>query len=230
MNIIEYIKYKLNKKEFKLKREAKRLAWLSQYQFNTVVDVGANEGQFAEKILCVFPHANIYCFEPLPPVYQKLKLNFEKRANVHPFNFGLGAFASEMSMQYNEYSPSSSLLEMLELHKSNFDFAVKSVPIAIQIRTLDSFFMEPVTGPMLLKVDVQGYEMPVLQGADSILQQASVIILETCFYPLYKDQYLFEDLYEYLVKKGFRYVGSVEQLVSPKNQQILTADAVFIKK
>ena len=72
--------------------------------------------------------------------------------------------------------------------------------------------------------------MPVLQGGDSVLRQAAVIIIETSFYPLYKDQHLFEDVYDYLVKRGFRFVGNVEQLESPMNHQILMADSVFIRK
>jgi FkbM family methyltransferase len=230
MNLLEYIKYKWNKKAYKLKEDAKKFAWLSEYRFRSILDVGANEGQFAEKILCVFPHAEVHCFEPLPEVYEKLKFNFKDRDNLRCYNYALGAARGEMTMQRNEYSPSSSLLEMLDLHKSNFDFAIKSEPTKIQIRTLDSFFEGPIAGPLLLKIDVQGYEMPVLKGGGAVLQQANVIIIETSFYPLYKGQPLFEDIYFYLTSKGFRYVGNIEQLESPQNHQVLQADAVFIKK
>jgi len=58
---------------------------------------------------------------------------------------------------------------------------------------------------------------------------ADVIIIETTFIPLYKDQPLFEDIYSYLTNLGFLYAGNIEQLVSPKNHQILQADAVFIR-
>jgi FkbM family methyltransferase len=230
INLLEYIKYKLNKEAYKLKKEAEKMAWLTEYQFHSIVDIGSNEGQFAKKILSVFPTAEIHCFEPLPEVYEKLKSNFRDRGNVHCYNYALGATHAEMDIHRNEYSPSSSLLEMLDLHKSNFDFAVKSEPTKIQTRTLDSFFKEPIVAPVLLKIDVQGYEMPVLQGGESVLQQANVVIIETSFYALYKNQPLFEDVYAYLTSKGFRYVGNIEQLESPKNHKVLQADAVFIKK
>ncbi len=230
INLLEYFKYKINKKSYTLKKEAQRFSWLSKYQFNSILDVGSNEGQFAEKILSIFPSAEIYCFEPLPEVFEKLKLNFKDRSNFHYYNYALGDFSVEMDIHRNEYSPSSSLLEMLDLHKSNFDFAVKSEVTRIQTRTLDSIFSTPILNPVLLKIDVQGYEMQVLKGAELVLQQANVIIIETSFYELYKNQPLFEDIYSYLISKDFRYVGNIEQLESPKDHQVLQADAVFIKK
>jgi FkbM family methyltransferase len=230
MKFWEYIKYKINKKEYNLKRDALRFAWLKEYHFRSIIDVGANEGQFAEKILTAFPSAQVYCFEPLPEVYTKLKSNLGNFDNAHFYNYAIGASNAEMSMQRNEYSPSSSLLEMLDLHKSNFGFAIKSETAKIQMRTLDSFFTESLAGPVLLKIDVQGYEISVLQAGESVLQQSKAVIIETCFYPLYKNQPLFEDIYGYLTGKGFRYVGNIEQMESPKNHQILFADSVFIRK
>jgi FkbM family methyltransferase len=230
MSLFEYIKYKTNKKAYKLKREAKKFSWLSNHQFKSIIDIGANEGQFAQKILHVFPTAEIHCFEPLPDVYERLKSNLSGQSKVYYYNYALGTSNAEMNIHRNEYSPSSSLLEMLDLHKSNFDFAIKSEATRIQTRTLDSFFSEPILNPVLLKIDVQGYEMQVLQGGELVLQQANVIIIETSFYELYKNQPLFEDIYSYLIRKGFRYVGNIEQLESPKDHQVLQADAVFIKK
>jgi FkbM family methyltransferase len=230
MKFREYIRYKINKKDYILERDAQRFSWLKEYPFRSIVDVGANEGQFAEKILFAFPTADIYCFEPLLEVYNKLKSNLGSRGNAHFYNYAIGASSAEMNMQHNEYSPSSSLLEMLDLHKSNFDFAIKSETTKIQMRTLDSFFTEPLAEPVLLKIDVQGYEIAVLEAGESVLQQAKAVIVETCFYPLYKDQPLFEDIYSYLTGKGFRYVGNIEQTESAKNHQILFADSVFIRK
>jgi FkbM family methyltransferase len=231
MNLIEYIKYKLDKKAYRLKQDVQKLRWLAKYKFNTIIDVGANEGQYATKILCIFPLAKVHCFEPLPEVFEKLKFDFRKNENVTTYNFALGAAESEMTIYRNEYSPSSSLLEMLDLHKDNFSFARESKPTKIQVRTLDSFFdKNQIKSPLLLKVDVQGYELPVLEGGQSILSRADAVIIETSYYPLYKDQPLFEEIYEYLVSRGFRYVGNIDQLESPNDNSVLQADAVFVRK
>ncbi|SJZ32406.1 FkbM family methyltransferase [Sediminibacterium ginsengisoli] len=229
-NLGRYLKYKLNKEERNIQKEARRFKWLESYGFKTIIDVGANEGQFTKKILRVFPDAVVHSFEPLTDVYNKLSEAFGQNKNIITYNYGLGESAEEKMIYNNEYSPSSSLLEMLDLHKNNFDFAVKSEPIRIQIRTLDSFFPQPPAGPLLLKIDVQGYEMFVLKGAAQILEQTDLLIIETSFYPLYKDQHLFEDIYDYLTARGFRYAGNVEQLIAPTDHKILQADAVFIKR
>src|SRR5688572_5619201 len=67
-----------------------KLQLLKKYNFNTVIDVGANEGYFASIILKVFPNAQVHSFEPLQNVFEKLKANFLNNKNVSVYNFGLG--------------------------------------------------------------------------------------------------------------------------------------------
>jgi FkbM family methyltransferase len=209
-------------------KEARRFLWLQSYDFKSIVDVGSNEGQFAQKILTLFPAANLHCFEPIESVFAKLKENLTSQENVFFYNFGLGEKEEEMLIFKNEYTPSSSMLTMLDVHKRNFDFAIEVKPEKIKIRTLDSFFDSVVNDPLLIKIDVQGYELFVLRGGIRVLEKAAVVILETSFYRLYREQPLFNDIYDFLIQMGFEYFGNVEQLLAPKNNAILQADAVFI--
>lgn len=225
-----YLKERFNKERKYIRKEAARFKWLVPYNFITIIDVGANEGQFAKKIRYIFPNAILHCFEPIPDVFTQLKNNFKDQGSIFFYNYGLSEANEEKNIFSNEYSASSSVLEMLDLHKENFDFAVKSEPVAIKMKPLDSFFITPVPGPILLKIDVQGYEMFVLKGGESVLSQSDMIIIETTFHPLYKDQPLFEDIYDHLTARGFRYIGNVEQLVAPTDKKILQADAVFAKR
>ena len=211
------------------KEEGKRFTWLKQYNLNTIIDIGANEGQFANKILSIFPNIEVHCFEPLKDAYQELQRNFKNQQNVHLYNCGLGESNSEKEIFKNEYSPSSSLLPMLDLHKVNFDYAVDVVPERITIRKLDEVMEDKVKRPLLVKIDVQGYEMFVLKGGQSVIKQADVVIIETSFYPLYSGQPLFEDIYDYFKNAGYKYVGNIEQLLVPVDFKILQADAIFVK-
>lgn len=204
--------------------------WLTDYKIATIIDIGANIGQFADKVLDVLPNVQLHCFEPITDVYLLLKSKFEDRSNIHLYNFGLSDKNEQKKIFKNEYSPSSSLLEMLDLHKQNFDYAVKTEPESINLRILDEVFSTPLVKPLLIKIDVQGYELPVLRGAEKLIQDADIIITETSFYPLYKDQPLFEDIYNYLTPRGFKYGGNVEQLLAPGDQKILQADSVFINQ
>ncbi len=209
--------------------EARKWTWLSKFTINSIVDIGANEGQFAKKILKIFPNAKLHCFEPLQDVFEKLKLNLSNRTDVYFYNVGLGERDEEQKIFNNEYSPSSSLLEMSDLHKKNFDYAVRVEPKSIQIRKLDNFISDVRPDRLLIKVDVQGYEMHVINGGGKMIALADIIIIETSFQQLYKDQPLFGDIYDYFTNHGFYFAGNIEQLLSPVDMQILQADAVFIK-
>ena len=209
--------------------EGKRFRWLRDYNIRTILDIGANEGQFAERILTVFPDASLHSFEPLASAFLKLKDNVGHRSNVTIYNFGLGEKEEDRVIFKNEFSPSSSLLPMLDLHKVNFDYAVEVEPELISLKRLDSVFANPLPEPLLVKIDVQGYEMFVIKGGEAVLGRADVVVIETSFYPLYEGQPLFEDIYSYFTSRGFQYRGNVDQLLAPTNHAILQSDAVFVK-
>ncbi|MCL6261239.1 FkbM family methyltransferase [Aquiflexum sp. TKW24L] len=234
-NRLGYKVTKINKnsnKDFRrnaILKEAERFRWLLPYNFNSIIDIGANEGQFTEKILTLFPNTDVHCFEPISSVFNLLKKNLSYIPKVKFYNYGLGDIEKVVNIFVNEYSPSSSLLPMSDLHKTNFEYAVQTIPDKIEVRTLDSFFPLSIPKPLLIKIDVQGYEMFVLMGGKNVLSQADVIIIETSFYPLYEGQPLFHDIYQHLLNLGFAYFGNVEQLISSKDNSILQADAVFLK-
>ena len=80
-----------------------------------------------------------------------------------------------------------------------------------------------------MKIDVQGYEKNVLAGANKLLECTKIIIIELSFEELYIDSPLFEEIYEILYKRDFRYRGIWEQANNPLNGKPLYQDAVFIK-
>lgn len=203
--------------------------WLIDYGFKTIIDIGANEGQFAQKARILFPNANIISFEPIPAVYEKLVENFKTDIFFKAFNVGLGERQEKIKFWLNEYSPSSSILQM-DHHIEHFDFAVKQDQIEIQIERLDSFNQRfDLSGPYLVKIDVQGYEDRVISGGPNILRNAQMIISEVSFTSLYNRQALFDQIYTSINALGFKYAGSYEQLNSPINNAIIQADAIFIK-
>src|SRR5882724_7629055 len=221
-----FIRDKVDKISFQ--REYK---WLQDYNFKSIIDIGANQGQFSDKMRILFPRATIYAFEPLPGVFEKLKTNFAADKLFKSFNLGLGDSEGELEFWENEYSPSSSFLNMAELHKNNFEEAVESRKVTVLVDTLDHIFVaENFAQPLLIKLDVQGFEDKVIRGGINTLQKASVIICELSFVQLYKGQSLFAELFEEFRRMGFDYAGSMEQLRSPESNQILQADGILIKQ
>jgi FkbM family methyltransferase len=203
--------------------------WLRSAGIKTILDIGANEGQFAEKINLILPEAKKICFEPLKDPFEKLKNKFENDNNFSFFHLALGNMDGEQKIFRNEYSPSSSILPMKLTHKEAFDFARCEFEEVIEIRKLDnlaeSIFIDK---PYLVKMDVQGFESEVIKGGIKTVGQAEIIILETSFIQLYEGAPLFDDIYLVLKDMGFSYVGSFEQLRRPRDGKILQQDSLFI--
>ncbi len=203
--------------------------WIRDYGFKTVIDIGANEGQFAQKISEIIPSIRLICFEPLKTPFDILKSKFSNHQNSF-FQFALGRKEAEVFINRNEYSPSSSLLPMAEIHKKNFSFARKESPEKILIKMLGKITKNmEVLEPFIIKIDVQGYEIEVMSGGKEFIKKADMIIIETSFFKLYEGGPLFADVYGFLIKNGFVYAGSFEQLISPINDAVLQQDSVFVK-
>lgn len=210
--------------------ELLRLRWLKEMGINTVLDIGANEGQFASMIRKLLPQASIISFEPVPHCFEKLMLNFKHDKNFKAYKFACGDTDTEIEMNVNNFSPSSSLLELDDLHVKNFKHTAGSKKQLIQVRTLDGLSNELwIQNPYLVKIDTQGYEDKVIKGGSKIIAGAQVVFIELSYKPLYKGQVLFDDIYKEMLKAGFRYHGNTEELLSPVNGSVLQTDGIFIK-
>jgi FkbM family methyltransferase len=204
--------------------------WLTQFQFHTILDIGANTGQFASKIRLLFPDAFIYSFEPIPEIFDILSMRFSKDLKLKAFNFGLGMETGKFDFFQNDFSDSSSLKAMKELHKKSFPQTRNEKKIQVDVESLDKISDTlNLDLPMLIKIDVQGFERQVILGGMNTIQKASVLIVEVSFYDLYEDQEYFDSIYSLLFGLGFKYMGNYDQLISPKDGSILQADALFIK-
>jgi hypothetical protein len=84
--------------------------------------------------------------------------------------------------------------------------------------------------PILLKVDVQGFEKSVFKGGKKTLKNTEIIISEVSFRQLYKDQPLFEEIQDLLRQESFAFAGLLDTLCSPLDGSILQADALFTRK
>ena len=205
--------------------------WLHSLRIATVLDIGANVGQFCQIASTLWPQARIYAFEPLRDCYEQLKSRMVGCGKVVAFNVGLGEQRGEACFERNAFSASSSFLKMAELHKSNYPETRTSETVTVKIERLDELAQElDLQEPILVKIDVQGYEDRVLRGGEQTVRRAQVILVETSFEPLYEGQLLFDGIHELLGKWGFRYAGAVGQLQSPLDGRVLQADSLFVRR
>jgi FkbM family methyltransferase len=175
----------------------------------TVLDVGANRGQFALFTRRRYPDAMIYCFEPLASPRRKLEALFAADAAVQAMPYALGAASGAATLHETRDDDSSSLMTATDVQTRNFPGSreVASVPIAV--RTLDAVAADlALVPPVLLKIDVQGAELDVLRGAVSTLPALDYAFIECSFVELYAGQALIDDVLEFLRERGFRTVGT----------------------
>jgi len=216
------LEYKIREGEYK---------WLQDFGIKTVIDVGANVGQFALMIHKIINDAVIYSFEPISECYKELVNKEDQINNLKCFNLALGNETREGVINRSEFSPSSSILAMESLLKEVFPYTAKTNQEKINITSLDKIHNEiDWAQKILLKIDVQGYELEVLEGAINSLISIDLIIVEATFLKLYKSQPLFEDVYDFLYSRGFRYRGNFDQIINPNTGRILQADAIFVKQ
>lgn len=211
--------------------EKNKFVWLIALNINTVLDIGANIGQFALEISKFLPNANICSFEPLRDVFAELIKNTRNIKNFRAFNFAIGDLNGTANIKRNKFSPSSSLLGMAELHKEAFPFTQDIYEEEIMIKRLDYAIKEDIelVQNILIKLDVQGYEDKVIVGGKETFAKAKVVIAEVSYYELYKGQVLFDGFYDELRKIGFKYKGNINNSFHPRKGLPLFADAVFIK-
>jgi FkbM family methyltransferase len=211
-----------------------RRPWLLDAGIETILDIGANTGQFARLAREVFPGAAIYSFEPLPDCFEALKTALPAGSDFHPINCALGREEGTLEFRRAKHTPSSSFLKMTKLHEESFPESTggqEEQPLSVAVRTLDAVAAElPLKDNVLLKIDVQGYEANVLAGGAETVKRAVAVIMETSFRRLYEGQPLFEEIYETMRGLGFDFQGNMEQMVSPADGRVVQADSIFIRR
>jgi FkbM family methyltransferase len=205
---------------------------LNRLPIRSVIDAGANQGQFARKISAVFPEAHIYCFEPLPEPFAKLKhWSDRQRGRVTVFNAALGDGEGKAEMFFHaDHSPSSSLLRSTAACETLYPITRNQAPVSVLMTTLDRVFGHPAPHwpETLIKLDVQGYEDRVISGGPKTFRNAKACLVEVSLDVLYEKQAAFKDIVLLLDNLGYRYAGNMEQICA-KDGHVIYLDALFVK-
>ncbi len=206
---------------------------LDKMNIKTILDVGANRGQFAARALAAFPGAKIFCFEPLKAPFEDLeKWAKAQNGRVKAFNLALGDREGEEKMfLHKEHDDSSSMLGTTEECEKLYSFTKKQEVISVPLSTLDKVAREKISlvPEILIKIDVQGYEDKVLGGSQETLKKSRACILEICSDKLYEGQTTFKNIFNIMDSSGFTYAGNLEQVKAPDGH-VAHFDAVFLRK
>ena len=212
---------------------AQTLAAVRHVGANLIFDIGANAGQFARDLRLDGFAGTIVSFEPLTEAHKRLEAaaRFDDRWLIHP-RVALGDMDGEIQMNIAGNSVSSSVLPMLEAHLSA---ANKSAYVSVecaQIARLDALAHQYLIpgSKLFVKIDTQGYEWQVLDGAAAVLKVASGVLLEMSLVPLYEGQRLWRDLVDRMEAEGFTLWAIQRGFTDARSGRSLQVDAIFLKE
>ena len=208
-----------------------RMRLLKNYEINLILDAGANIGQYAQNVRSMGYKGRIVSFEPLSSAFTELKNNTDKDPLWEAVNIALGDTDSKKSINISANSRSSSILEMLPLHLNNSPQSKYKGKEIVFVKTLDSIFNKYVKPKdrAFLKIDTQGYEKKIIDGAKKSLKNILGIQMELSLAPLYKGEVIFIDMLNLMGKKGYA-LASLEPGWSISNGRLLQTDVIFFKK
>ena len=195
----------------------------------TVLDVGANEGQYGRSIRRAGFSGPMLSFEPQSGAFEKLERQASRDSLWTAHRCALGATDGEITLNIAGNSESSSVLPMLDLHSANSPTSAYVSTEQVRLRRLDDVVRESgCVGPFHLKLDVQGFELSVMDGALQTLESVGSLEVEMSFVPLYGGQATFDGLLARLGAARFEFYDVVPGFRA-KNGRLLQIDGLFIR-
>ena len=167
---------------------------------HTVVDVGANVGQWATMLLDLVTPRKLIIIEPQPTAFAELQRRFSERPGVELHNVAVGDAESVTKFRVTRDTTGGSVLpprdEMRDLVGANWSVEVE---IEVPMKTLDAL-LGHLPEISLLKIDVQGFEKAVLAGAPESLARTNFLLIELNYMPQYIGGSWFGELHEILTR------------------------------
>ncbi|CAM3958142.1 MULTISPECIES: FkbM family methyltransferase [Flavobacterium] len=209
----------------------RRIKLLKDYNINLVIDVGANIGQYGSELRNIGYRGRIISFEPTSEAFTKLKKASSSDNLWEVHNVSLGERDGESTINISKNSVSSSILKDLPQLTSSAPEATFVTTETITISKLDTLFskLNLKDKNIYLKIDTQGYEKMVLDGAKDSLKKIAGIQIEMALIPSYEGSLTFEEMSNFLKSLDFK-LTTIESGHYDKNTgKLLEVDGVFFK-
>lgn len=202
---------------------------LAHERVATVLDVGANEGQYGVELREQGFTGQILSFEPIPAVYKKLKARADPDRRWDAHQLGVGAANGELSISVSENSVFSSFKPLTEYSTGKFPGAHEERREVVPVVRLDKFLEDrgDLVENCFLKVDTQGFEREVLDGCGELLTRFRGIQLELPLRQLYADQMLWVPMIEWMAERGFTVAMVKENGFDWDQMRLLELDVLF---
>lgn len=227
---LKYPKTRLALLRYGVLAAMEHLEVIKSLYINTVIDIGANRGQFALVARQNHPDARIYSFEPL----EKAAIIYRRVFNNDPvtvlFPVAIGSTSGESIIHVSRRDDSSSLLPITDKQNKLFPGTEEQSIDTIQIGHLAEYIEEDkIQEPALIKLDVQGYELEALKGCIGLLHKFGYVYAECSFTELYAGQAMADEVVCYLHKKGFMLAG-IYNVHYDRDGIAVQADFLFVRE
>jgi FkbM family methyltransferase len=205
---------------------ARRMNLLRHVGVKTVFDVGANQGQYGAGLRSSGYDGTILSFEPLGAAFAKLqaRTRFDDAWSV--YRLALGDDDGEALLHVASKPGSSSLLPMRREHESGAPGVITTGVETVRVARLDALGLV-VPSPILLKLDVQGYEDRVVAGAVETLREVALIECELSLDELYEGQPTFRRMIDLLGDHGFEIIDLDPFFYAKTDGRVLSIDGIF---
>lgn len=191
-----------------------------------IIDGGAHDGETIQAFRRVFESPTIIAYEPNPYLARQLRGQYEGTSNVDIRNVALANEHGERTLHVTKDDVASSMFTPTLENKEAFGEGVGiSQDVSVTTVRLDDEFSSP---PDIVKLDLQGAEFDALTGAEGILSNVNIILVEVGFRELYDGQHLFFEVHNLLEKHGFTLHNLYDQFIR-EDGVLVESDALYLK-
>jgi FkbM family methyltransferase len=229
--ILQQAGYKLSRINSLHPFDSRIVTTLKHLGITKVLDIGANEGQYARGLYNFGYQNSIISFEPITEVYEKLKIAASNNPDWRTEKIALSDYSGEGEINISRNFVSSSLENILPTHVDAAPESAYYKKEKIKVETLDGIIANYLKDDdkLFIKIDTQGTEDKILAGAADTLKRALGVQLEVSFVPLYAGQKLFQETIKALEDKGFKVWAIEPGFSDEKTGQMLQADIIFVR-
>jgi FkbM family methyltransferase len=199
----------------------------AEYQPTTVIDCGANCGQFAGLVTTVFPGVTIHLIEPQDYCWPTLDRLVRERGRSHLHRVAVTA-PGVARVRMHRGGPEGSTGAFVIATGEPF-----AADLETDAATLDQLFGSAVdrNDRALLKLDIEGHELSALLGAVRLLEVVEVVLSEVRFFDIHNSgRPSFDDVAAFLAANGFQLYDFATLGPRPRDNRLRLGDAIFVRR
>lgn len=191
---------------------------------DVIFDIGAHVGESSLQYAGYFPTSRIFAFEPVADNYKQLKLNTKGIKNIRCINKAVGGEVglSQIALDGTNTQAHSLAKTGGDRHRTE----------TVRVTTVDSFALAENARPNFIKIDVEGFELEVLRGAEQTLRSGSIetLLLEATFSPYDGGSHTqLSDLCDHLKPRSFRPVAIYDQCAFGSPLMLMYFNILFVR-